>query len=648
MRTNRTTNIAHLQATRKQPRGAGTTRRSAGARPWEAETPSRESSVPAGGELVLGRYRLQRPLGAGAFATVWAARDERLERDVAVKLIHRELVVFARFEREARAAARLMHPAIVTLYEAAIDEHGAYLVSELVRGKGLDRLLAAGRCSDRDILQIAISISGALAYAHTEGVVHRDVKPSNVIVPAAAAAGGAVAAKLTDFGVARLLDDGHDALTRTGEVIGTAAYMAPEQAQGSQALPSTDLYSLALVTYEGLTGVNPLRGVRGRPLNRRRAAVYLPPLRRQRRDLPEELARAVDRALSPRPANRGSVDQFTQALEASLGMVGDTPGVVAPRGWLALRHRVTEPDDPGTRDQAERFTDAPSARASAAADGAEPRSGGTRDQRLLRVTNAALAALAVWWVSRHLLSAPPIAPAAAAAAAGFATLLVPRLAFAVLAALMTGLTATQGRPGAAALLALVAWLTIAAMPFRGAPWNLPGGAVVLGTISLGGAWPAIAARSGARWWLRAAASGVGFIWLAAAAALVGTPLYEHVSTHPAAPQLWTSSPMVSVREVASAMVHAGVIAGAIVWALAAAAAPVLMSRRRGAAVRAGIALGWAGATTVATLIAMRALASGSWITPRGWILGGVLGAMIVAAPMPITRKPPPRVSEVVP
>jgi serine/threonine protein kinase len=572
---------------------------------------------------------------------------------VAVKLIHRELVVFARFEREARAAARLMHPAIVTLYEAAIDERGAYLVSELVRGKSLDRLLVAGRCSDRDILQIAISISGALAYAHTEGVVHRDVKPSNVIVPTAVATGVAAAAKLTDFGVARLLDDGHDSLTRTGEVIGTAAYMAPEQAQGSLALPSSDLYSLALVTYEGLTGVNPLRGARGRPLNRRQAAVYLPPLRRQRRDLPDELARAVDRALSPRPSNRGSVDQFSQALEASLGLVGDTPGVVAPRGWLALRHRVIEPDEPRLHDEAQRFMVAPSGRSFAAADRPDPRAAGTpagstRDQRLLRVINAALAALAVWWVSRHLLSEPPIPPAAAAAAACVATMLVPRLAFAVLAALMTGLTATQGRPGAAALLALVAWLTIAAMPFRGAPWNLPGGAVVLGTISLGGAWPAIAARSGARWWLRAAASGVGFIWLAAAAALVGSPLYEHLSTHPAAPQLWTTSPMVSVREVASAMVHSGVIAGAVVWALAAAAAPVLMSGRRGTAIRAGIAVAWAGATILATLIAMRALAGGSLIAPRGWILGGALGAMILAAPMPVTRKRPLSVSEVVP
>jgi serine/threonine protein kinase len=178
--------------------------------------------------VVLGRYRLHARLGAGAFATVWMARDERLERDVAVKILPRERIVGGRFEREARAAARLAHPGIVTLYEAAVDDQGAYLVSELVRGATFDELLHAGRLSDRDMVAIGIALCDALAHAHQQGVVHRDVKPSNVLVPESPAS-PAQLAKLTDFGVARVV--GGDTLTLTGDVIGTLAYMAPEQAE---------------------------------------------------------------------------------------------------------------------------------------------------------------------------------------------------------------------------------------------------------------------------------------------------------------------------------------------------------------------------------------------------------------------------------
>ena len=115
---------------------------------------------------MLDRYRLHRRLGAGAFGTVWLARDERLDREVAVKIVPRERIVGGRFEREARAAARLSHPGIVTLYEAAADDDGAYLVSELVRGATLDELLATGRLSDRDIVAIGIALCDALAHAH--------------------------------------------------------------------------------------------------------------------------------------------------------------------------------------------------------------------------------------------------------------------------------------------------------------------------------------------------------------------------------------------------------------------------------------------------------------------------------------------------
>ena len=277
--------------------------------------------------LVLDRYRLHRRLGAGGFGTVWLARDERLDREVAVKIVPRARVVGGRLEREARATARLTHPGIVTLYEAAVDDEGAYLVSELVRGCTLDALLADGRLSDRDVIVIAIALCDALAHAHAQGVVHRDVKPSNVLVPDSPASPAQVA-KLTDFGVARVI--GGDSLTLTGDVIGTLAYMAPEQAEGRDAGAAADLYSLALVVYEALTGTNPVR-VATAAQRARRLGAYLPPLRRQRRDLPRELGRAVDLALRPRPRERGTIGELRSALVIARDQVQDRPGVVSAR-----------------------------------------------------------------------------------------------------------------------------------------------------------------------------------------------------------------------------------------------------------------------------------------------------------------------------
>jgi eukaryotic-like serine/threonine-protein kinase len=264
---------------------------------------------------VLGRYRLTKQLGSGAFGTVWSARDERLDRDVAVKVLPRNRVIHQRFEREARAAARLQHPAIVTLYEAAVDDEGAYLVSELVRGRTFDQTLAAGKLSDREIIEIGISLCGALAHAHDQGVIHRDVKPSNILV-AARSSNLAGRAKLTDFGIAHVV--GGDSLTRTGDVLGTLAYMSPEQAEGRDVTPSSDLYSLALVLYEALTGVNPLQGVQRPGARARRLGTFVPPIRRQRRDLPRDLGAGIDTALRPRPVERGTLHDLRVALADSL------------------------------------------------------------------------------------------------------------------------------------------------------------------------------------------------------------------------------------------------------------------------------------------------------------------------------------------
>ncbi len=303
-----------------------------------------DATEPAGGVAVaptrvagpgvhraLGRYALLEKIGAGGFGTVWWARDERLDRDVAVKLVPEDRVGPRRRWREALAAARLSHPAIVQLYEADTDEHGAWLVSELVRGTPLAALLAEGALSDRDIAQIGVALADGLAHAHSHGVIHRDVKPANVLIPEAGRPGDAPA-KLTDFGVALIADD--DALTHTGDVVGTLAYMAPEQADGHKVTPAADLYALALVLHEAWAGTNPLRAATP-AATARLVGTRLPALSRRRRDLPLELCEAIDRATDPDPARRGTLADLRRAIGRATPELSDEPGLVAP-GRLEL------------------------------------------------------------------------------------------------------------------------------------------------------------------------------------------------------------------------------------------------------------------------------------------------------------------------
>ena len=209
---------------------------------------------------------------------------------MALKLIPAHGPAPERAQREALAAARLHHPGIVAVYDAGDDGDGRYLVSELVRGRTLDVLERDGALSDRDVLRVGLGLAEALGHAHERGVIHRDVKPQNVIVPDESH----VAAKLTDFGVAHLAGD--EPLTRTGDVVGTLAYMAPEQAAGERVDERADLYALALVLYEALAGANPVRGPTP-AATARLVGTVLPALRSRRRDLPPELcARARPRA----------------------------------------------------------------------------------------------------------------------------------------------------------------------------------------------------------------------------------------------------------------------------------------------------------------------------------------------------------------
>ena len=218
--------------------------------------------------------------------------------------------------REAQAAARLNHPGIVTLYEMGEEDGNALLVTELVEGSTLARLAGRGELSDREIGEIAADLGEALDHAHGRAVVHRDIKPQNVLVTE----DGEPRAKLMDFGVARLTDAA--ALTAPGDVVGTLAYMSPEQAEGRPAGPEADVYSLALTLYECWSGENPHR--RSTPAATARAiGARARPLRRLRPDLPRELTAEIDACLAARPSHRPSLEQLGTAIEDSLDLLAE-------------------------------------------------------------------------------------------------------------------------------------------------------------------------------------------------------------------------------------------------------------------------------------------------------------------------------------
>jgi serine/threonine protein kinase len=588
---------------------------------------------PAQAPLVLERYRLHRRLGAGAFGTVWMARDERLDRDVAVKILARERIVGGRFEREARAAARLAHPGIVTLYEAAVDDEGAYLVSELVVGSTLDTLLQAGSLSDRDVVAIGIALCDALGHAHAQGVVHRDVKPSNVLVPEAPTSASQLA-KLTDFGVARVI--GGDTLTITGDVLGTLAYMAPEQAEGLDAGEPADLYSLALVLYEALTGVNPVRtGTAAR--GARRLGAYLPPLRRQRRDLPRELGQGIDHALRPRPRERGTITELRRTLETVRDHVGDEPGVVT--GPLTARHAI-EPVD-CRQGGAEPFQPQPfqpqplQPEPPPPPDERKPRSAPGEVAKDLwparGLAAAAAAALAAWLVAR-LLVGTPLPPAVAAMIAGGATLLLPRLGWVVLTVGLCGAAAWQDHPGAALVILIAALLPLVLLPARPTAWALATGAPALGLIGLAGAWPALAARA-ATSWRRAALGAIGWVWLLLAGSISGQTLYlRHVPGTPAV-SVWSGSLSETVNHLLATFASTGVLAPAAVWALAAVVLPWLVGGRSRALDVVRVVV-WAAMLVSATSVAVIAVHGSDRIgAAPSAAVGAVAAAAVALAPL---------------
>ncbi len=271
-------------------------------------------------EGLAGRYELEELIGSGGMAAVYRGFDRRLERRVAVKLLHesftRDPEMVERFRREARAIAQLNHPNLVSVIDRGEVNGQQFIVLEFVEGETLKQTLHAGQgVSIRRALVLSIEIGRGLAYAHSRGVVHRDVKPDNVLV-------GKAGAKVTDFGVARA--NGLDELTLTGTVMGTSYYVSPEQANGGQVDARSDIYSLGIVLYELLTGDVPFHGGSFVEVALHHLRTPVPPLERDCPAASPRLAAAVARSLEKDASERyATMDDFVAELCGCLEDLGD-------------------------------------------------------------------------------------------------------------------------------------------------------------------------------------------------------------------------------------------------------------------------------------------------------------------------------------
>jgi len=264
-----------------------------------------------GSGLVLNRYRPLRPLGSGGSGSVWLARDEQTGLDVALKIVAREGKAAARAEREAAAAARLRHRSCLRAYAFARDSRHVYIAYEFVPGRTFREAVRAGELDDRSAIEACAQICDGLAHAHAAGVLHRDVKPSNVLL----AAGEQISVRLLDFGLAQFAEA--ETLTAQGDVPGTLAYIAPERLAGESAEEASDVWAVGVMLWEALAGRHPFWQTS--MLDTARAIESgAPSLAVMRPDLPKSLIELVDRSLSLDPARRPSAADLSRLLRGAV------------------------------------------------------------------------------------------------------------------------------------------------------------------------------------------------------------------------------------------------------------------------------------------------------------------------------------------
>jgi serine/threonine-protein kinase len=293
------------------------------------------------GDLIADRYELEELVGSGGMSDVFRARDNQLDRRVAIKILHGRYAAdpeyLERFRSEARAVARLSHPNIVTVIDRGDDAGRQYIVFEYVDGENLKELVQrTGRLPVRRAVELVLPVADGLAFAHQQGLVHRDVKPQNVLLSRE----GEV--KVTDFGIARSLEV-ERGLTQTGTVLGTGEYLAPEQASGKPVSPETDVYSLGIVLWELLAGEVPFVGENFVAVALRHVNEPVPSLRDFRPDVSPRLAAAVERALAKDPARRfPSMAVLAKELRACLA---EADGEAAPPPYEddSARTLITRP-----------------------------------------------------------------------------------------------------------------------------------------------------------------------------------------------------------------------------------------------------------------------------------------------------------------
>jgi protein kinase-like protein len=520
-------------------------------------------------EPVLGRYRPLRPLGSGGSGSVWLARDEKTGLDVALKIVAREGKAAARAEREAAAAAKLRHPGCLRAYGFGRDARHVYIAYEFVPGRTYREAIRAGELNDAAAIEACAQVCEALAHAHAAGILHRDVKPANVLLADA----DSVSARLLDFGLAQLAEA--ETLTAQGDVPGTLAYIAPERLAGEEATAAADVWAVGVMLWESLSGRHPFW--QSSMLETARSIERgAEPLESLRPDLPKPLLQLVDRALSQSPARRPSAAELAEALR----------GAAAPRRSVRVRSgRIAAP---------------------AAVE---------------RVVPALLAALLAGWGAAALPFFPHGWPLALAAVAGGAAFVRPR-AGAALALAVPVLPLGNVSLGLALLYAALAaaWLALS--------WQEPRGALLfalgplLAPLSLVGlvALAVAPLRSAPR---RAAQTGAAVVLAGIVAGIRGAPLpFTHARPPLGLGVAGSTGPLDAAGTLAhAALAQPALLTEAFVFAAAAALVPHVRGRGRFGAV------GLAAALLAVSVLAVPAAAPLPLVA-TAWLAAGALLARV--------------------